>query len=409
VTGGFDGANIEVMSFKDHRRKTLQWGGTFGRYLPSGHLIYLNRGSLFAVPFDLDTLEEHGTPKPVLEEVSYTADEGSAQFDFSRAPSGPGTLVYRSGGAGNGMVTIQWLDAASNTEPLLAKPGLYRRPRVSPDGQRLALEVTEESGTDIWVYEWQRDTMTRVTFGGAHSIPVWSPDGQCMLFRGEFGRIFWTCSDGAGKPQPLIQIKNLQTTAWSFTPEGKRLAFYEAGTGTAFDLWTVPVESDGAGLRAGKPEVFLQTPADERYPSFSADGQWLAYTSNESGAYQVYVRAFPDKGVKVQISNSGGAYPVWARHGRELFFRNTDSQIMVADYTVKGNSFAASKPRLWSEKRLADFGVVGYGTYDLAPDGKRIAALMPAAGPKAQKAENHVIFLQNFFDEVRRRTATGGK
>ena len=407
VTGGYDGANIEIMSFKDHRRKTLQRGGTFGRYLPSGHLIYLNRGTLFAVPFDLDTLEVRGTPRPVLEEISYSPEEGCAQFDFSGAPSGPGILVYRSG-VGNGMVTIQWLDAAGNTQPLLAKPGLYRRPRLSLDGQRLALEVTEGSGSDIWVYEWQRDTMTRVTFGGAHLIPVWSPDGRCILFRGEFGMMFWTRSDGAGKPQPLIQKKNLET-AWSFTPEGKRLAFYESGTGTAYDLWTVPVESDGAGLRAGKPEVFLQTPADERYPSFSPDGRWLAYTSNESGAYQVYVRAFPDKGGKWQISNSGGVYPVWARDGRELFFRTTDNQIMVAAYTVKGDSFAAGKPRLWSEKRLADFGGgVGYGTYDLAPDGKRIAALMPAAGPEALNAENHVIFLQNFFDEVRRRTAPAG-
>jgi serine/threonine-protein kinase len=305
------------------------------------------------------------------------------------------------------MVTIQWVDAAGKTQPLLAKPGFYRRPRVSLDGRRLVLEVMEGSRSDIWVYDWQRDTMTRVTFGGANLIPVWSPDGRGILFRGEFGMMFWTRSDGAGKPQPLIQKKNSET-ACSFTPEGKRLAFYESGIGTAYDLWTVPLESDGAGLRTGKPEVFLQTPADERHPSFSPDGRWLAYISNESGAYQVYVRAFPDKGFKVQISNSGGAYPVWAPDGRELFFRATD-QIMVADYTVKGDSFEASKPRLWSEKRLADYGVVGYGTYDLAPDGKRIAALIPAAGTEAQKTENHVIYLQNFFDEVRRQTAARGK
>ncbi len=119
----------------------------------------------------------------------------------------------------------------------------------------------------------------------------------------------------------------------------------------------MPLESDSAGLRAGKPEVFLQTPADERYPSFSPDGRWMAYSSDESGTFQVYVRAFPDKGGKWQISNSGGGYPMWSRNGHELFFETLDNHIMVAAYTVKGDSFVADKPRMWSEKQLG--GAVG--------------------------------------------------
>ena len=114
----------------------------------------------------------------------------------------------------------------------------------------------------------------------------------------------------------------------------------------------MPLESDGAGLRAGKPEVFLQTPADERHPSFSPDGRWMAYASDESGTFQVYVRAFPDKGGKWQISNSGGMYPMWSRNGHELFFETLDNHIMVAAYTVKGDSFVADKPRVWSEKQI---------------------------------------------------------
>jgi Tol biopolymer transport system component len=185
------------------------------------------------------------------------------------------------------------------------------------------------------------------------------------------------------------------------------VAYQESNPATAFDLWTVPLESDSSGLRAGKPEVFLNTPADERHPSFSPDGRWLAYASDESGTYQVYVRAFPDSGGKWQVSNSGGVFPVWSRNGRDLFFRTEDSRMMAASYTVKGDSFAADKPRLWSEKQLANVGVTP--NYDLAPDGKRIAALMPVEEPEEQKAQTQVIFLQNFFDEVRRRTATGGK
>jgi Tol biopolymer transport system component len=127
------------------------------------------------------------------------------------------------------------------------------------------------------------------------------------------------------------------------TPDGKRLAFWGQDSKTSYDLWTVPIKSDSAGLRAGKPEVFLQTPADERHLSFSPDGRWLAYSSNESGTYQVYFRAFPDKDGKWQISNSGGAYPMWSRNARELFFDTLDNHIMVAEYTVKGDSFVADK------------------------------------------------------------------
>src|ERR1700682_74645 len=198
-----------------------------------------------------------------------------------------------------------------------------------------------------------------------------------------WGGMFWTRSDGAGKPQPLTQSKVTQTP-YSFTPEGKRLAVHEI-TNSGYHLWTVPVESDGTGLRAGKPEVFLQTQFSERSPSFSPDGRWLAYASDESGAYQVYVRAFPDKGGKWQISNSGGVYPVFSRNGRELFFRTEDNRIMVAAYTGKGDSFAADKPRVWSEKKIADSGLNGMN-YDVAPDGKRIGGLMPAGWTGTQKA-----------------------
>jgi serine/threonine-protein kinase len=398
ATNGFDRANIEVMSLPDHSRKILVRGGTYSRYLPSGHLVYVNRGTLFAVPFDADRLEVHGTPAPVLDQIGYNAQLGSAQLDFSQT----GTLIYRSGGAGGGLLTVAWLDRAGNVHPLLAKPGAYVNPSLSPDGQRLAVNVVEGSGTDIWVYDWQRDTMTRLTFTGTADGAVWSPDGRYIAFLALGEGLSVIRSDGSGKPQPLIQSKN-RLLPQSFAPDGKRLVFFETPSGTGDGLWAVPLESDNAGLRAGKPEVFLQTQGSAL--SFSSDGRWMAYVSNESGTDQVYVRAFPDKGGKWQISNSGGTWPMWSRNGRELFFETLNNHIMVAAYAVKGDSFAADKPQLWSEKQLGTSG--GRKNVDLAPDGKRIATLMLVEAEEGQRAQSHVIFLENFVDDMRRKVPVG--
>jgi serine/threonine protein kinase/Tol biopolymer transport system component len=396
---------IEVMSLGDHHVKTLQRGGSFARYLPTskgaGYIVYTNGGRLFAIPFDLHTLAVRGTPVPVLEDVASSAANGSAQFDFSNGTSAPATLVYRNGTRAASLFTVQWLDSQGKTQPLLATPGDYRRPRLSPDGQRLALTVTKDGADDVWVYDLHRSVMTRLTFGGIENPDVvWTPDGRFIMFAAD-GGIAWTRSDGGSKSHFLTQSKAIQRP-WSISPDGRRLAIMQQR-----DLWTMPVESDGDGLRGGKPEIFLHTEFEERHDFFSADGRWMAYSSNESGTFQVYVRAFPDKGGKWQISNDGGLYPVFSRNGHDLFYRTEDNQIMVASYTVMGDSFVADKPRVWSDKRIANVG--NGGTYDVAPDGKRIAALMPVDGPEDLQTQNHVIFLQNFSDEVRRRTAVAGR
>jgi serine/threonine-protein kinase len=391
------------MTLADHHRKVVVQGGTSPRYLATqngaGYLLYTNRATLFAVPFDPDKLETRGTALPMLDDVNHSAI-GSAQLDVSRT----GALVYRRGGGDAGLLTVTWIEGAGKTEPLLAKPGLYDRPELSPDGQRLAVDVTEGSGSDIWVYDWKRDTMTRLSFTGTAISPMWSPDGRYIAWGTAAQGMFAARSDGAGQPQPLTQSKD-QQSPWSFTPDGRRLAFQDRSPKSLYDLWTVPIESDPAGLRAGTPEVFLQTPADERSPALSPDGRWLAYFSDESGTYQIYVRAFPDKGAKWQISNSGGIYPMWSRNGHELFFETTDNRIMLAPYTVKSDSFAADKPLLWSDRKLG--GVAGAKNVTIAPDGKRFAALTPAAAPEAEHAQNQVVFQLNFSDELRRRFPAG--
>ena len=159
-------------------------------------------------------------------------------------------------------------------------------------------------------------------------------------------------------------------------------------------------------MRLGKPELFLGTPFAEIFPAFSPDGRWLAYQSNESGDMEVYVRPFPGPGGKWQISTGGGLWPLWSRDGRELLVQNLDGRVMATSYSVKGGSFAAGKPRVWSETRLL-VNSGGMPVYDLAPDGKRLAAVL--ASNQGGGEPTRLTFLLNFFDELRRRAPASGK
>jgi serine/threonine-protein kinase len=197
-----DASSIEVMTLADHHRKTVSRGGTSPRYVATsngaGYLVYLNKATLFAIPFDLDKLETRGTALPILDDVASSGLVGAAHLSFSRS----GTLVYRRSSGDSGLLTVAWLDGAGKTQPLLAKPGVYGRPNLSPDGQRVALDVTEGSGTDIWAYDWQRDTMTRLTFTGKAYNAAWSPDGRYIVFMARGEGMSVTRSDGSGKAQP---------------------------------------------------------------------------------------------------------------------------------------------------------------------------------------------------------------
>jgi serine/threonine-protein kinase len=402
---GVDQASVEVVSLPDRRRKTLLRGGVSPHYATApdgaGYLLYSNRGTLFAIPFDLKRLETRGTAVPVLDGVGHERLGGAAHFDVSRT----GTLVYRKvGGPARTLSTVQWLDAAGQKEPLLARPGMYGGASLSPDGKRLALTVAEGSKRDVWVYNPQRDTMTRLTFGdGSFSDPVWSPDGRYIVFTSDKGGMLWTRADGAGGPQPLTQTRDARQFASSFSQDGKRLAYYgqntDPGAGSpGFWIWTMSIEDSGGQLRAGKPEPFLKTQFNDCCAVFSPDGRWLAYVSYESGKAEVYVRAFPmaGHGGRWQISNSGGDVPMWSRKDRELLYQSGD-KIMSVSYAAQGEVFLPAKPRVWAAK------LGGATDFDLAPDGRRFAAVFPVGTPGVSKAEHEVTFVFNFWGELKRK------
>jgi eukaryotic-like serine/threonine-protein kinase len=348
VTGfGADRANIEVRAVHGGERKILVRGGTFGRYLPTGFLTYVNQGTLYAVPFDLDRLVLTGTPVPALDDISYSRTFGYAQFDISLT----GTLVYRKGAESERFV-VEWLDRSGKQESLMARPGRYEWLRLSPDGRQLAYSGVEGGAASVWIYDQQRDETRRLTTSAdVYHLPMWWPDSRVLVFGGGTG-MAWINADSTDRPHPLSTSRTGQVP-WSVTPDRKRLAYYQMNPVTGFDLWTVPVTFDSNGLKFGIPEPLLQTAAFEVYPSFSPDGRWMAYASNDSGAWEVYVRAFPDNGTKVRISSNGGSLPTWSPNGRELLYRTLDQQIMVTTCSVAGGSFVAGAPQPWSTDRLA--------------------------------------------------------
>ncbi len=399
----FENASIATVSLKTGETKILVRGGYFGRYLPTGdsvgHLVYVHEGVLFAVPFDSSSLELRGVAVPILENLAGDPASGAGQFSFS----GNGNIAYRTGKVSAQSWPVLWLDDAGRTRPLIAHPSFYLTPRFSPDGQRLALLQIENNKFGIFVYDWQRDTLSRVGFDTEQtSYPTWSPDGKHLVVRFNSGLgLGWMRADGAGETQSLLDSKS-QVSPYSFFPDGKRLAFMEIGPDGTYDLWTLALDVNNPDHpRPREPELFLRTSANERYPAVSPDGRWIAYTSDESGRYEVYVRPFPGPGGKWQISSGGGTLPIWSHSGRELFFESPDSHIIVTDYDGEKESFVSGKPRLWSNQQLRD--ISGVLNYDLAPDGKRFAIFPELKASIEEKGSIHVSFLENFFDELRRR------
>jgi serine/threonine-protein kinase len=410
VAGNYDDADIDVVSLKTGERKTVQRGGTSPHYLASpsgaGYLIYLHQATLFGAPFDLVHLAMSGAPAHLLEDVG-SAGLGLGYFDVGGAPTGPGTFVYLPGLGQRGW-PILWLESSGKTQPLHATPAVNVTPRFSPDGKRLAYAMGTSQGVDLWVKDVDRDISARRTFlPGLNHWPVWTPDGKNIIFASTYHNspgLYWIRSDGSAEPQRLTDGK-LQEVPTSISPDGKRLAFHSVGIGGSLDIFTAIIEDDSGHPKLGKPELFLGTPFSEGGPAFSPDGRWLAYQSNESGSPQIYVRPFPGPGGLVQISTSGGIFPIWSRRGRELFFTSSDGRIMVAGYTAEGASFTAGKPRVWSETRLRIAGITS-NTSDLAPDGKRFA-ILPADVAGDDKPITHVTILLNFFDALERRLPAG--
>jgi len=402
----FDRAQIVAYTISTGQQKVVIQDGFYGRYVPTGHLVYVHEGTLFAVRFDAKRLKITGPSAPILEGVVANPATGGAQFSFSEA----GNLVYVAGRGLPVLSSIYWMERNGTFTALRETPATYLSPAFSPDGKRLAMEINDGKRSDIWTYEWGRDTLTRTTLGGESSHdPVWTPDGQRITYTVEekgMYSLYWKRGDGSGEATRLTENLNPEY-AGSWRPDGKVLAFTQSNPHTGSDIMILPMDgSENSGWIPGGPKIFLSGPHEERTPAFSPDGRWLAYSSNESGDYEVYVQAFPGPGARWQISTSEGQHPKWSRNGKELFYCTKEGKIMVVAYTVSGDSFVAEKPQLWSTQSLNLMNLGALSMFDLHPDGRRFA-VVKVPGSTAGSPLNEGTLISNFFDEVRAKVSVG--
>jgi Tol biopolymer transport system component len=382
--------------------KTLVTGGTDARYLATGHLVYGYGGGLLAAGFDPVHGKLLGSALPVVEGVQMSASNGGTQYDVSQT----GTLAYVPGGMLEGMSRIVMVARNGSEEKHFDVKPAVGEMRLSLDGRRLALR-TFKANDDIHILDLAGGTAPRFTFeGGDEQSPVWTPDGARVVYssaRGAPSSIYWKAADGSGTPHLLSKAEHPRLPS-AISPDGRFLLFTEQHPATRSDLWLMALD-DGA---AADPRPWIQTPFDEMTPSFSPDGRWVAYASSESGETQIFVARFPDGSMRQQISTSGGAEPLWAANGREIFYRrhagDGDRMQVMAVGVATEPSLSAGSPHVLFEGKYFDADVWA-PTYAVMPDGQHFLLQTP---PVLEPVRQIQIVL-NWFEELKRRVPVGAK
>jgi eukaryotic-like serine/threonine-protein kinase len=402
ASGTEDDSQIVLQPLDGGARKILVKGGQDPRVLPTGQLVYIHGTTLLGVPFDAKRLEVSGGPVPLVEGVSQVPLFGTGHF----AVSSNGTLVYRPGTSVGGQTrSLVWVDRAGHEQPISAKPRAYQYARLSPDGTKIAVGSADEEN-DIWLWDLAKETLTRLTFGPASEIySPWMPDGKHILFSvGDSAAtavrdIFRKAADGTGPIEALSKNKSGGAPS-SISPDGKFVVYRTGLLTEPNDLLLLSLDG------SGKSTPLLADPKfHERNGEISPDGRWIAYESDESGPFEVYVRPFPavDTG-RWQISSDGGGFPLWSRSGKELFYVATIGgsvrRLMVVQIQP-GQSFTYGKPQT-----LFDMSAYYASTgrmIDISPDGKRFLMIKPVGiDPTIHPS---FVVVSHWVDEVRAKVS----
>jgi eukaryotic-like serine/threonine-protein kinase len=392
VTGGLDAAQVAVLNLTSGQWETVVRGGHHGHYVPSGHLVYASGGTLRAVAFDPARLATRGNPVTVVPRVVTTA-AGGADFDVAR----DGTLVYVEAlNAGAQLRTLTWVDRQGRETALEAPPRQYMHPRLSPDGTRIAATIVSDGEPNVWVWDIVRSALRLVTSDpGGGNGPIWVAEDRLVFnaVRTAPMSLFGQSASGHGGPERLTEGPRLQWAA-GVTPDGSTMVFNEETSG-AINLWLLPLAKRQARRLA-------ETRFSERNGVVSPDGRWLAYESDRSGQFEVYVSPFPNVGDgQSLVSAGGGRQPLWARSGRELFYLTFDGALMASAADASGRNWgAATATKLLDARYFTGGGAAGDPArhYDVSLDGTRFL-MMKEIAPTTSVP---IVVVQNWFAELKR-------
>jgi serine/threonine-protein kinase len=408
ITDRWDNARIVVQSLKSGERKTLIDGGSDGRYLPTGHLVYALGGTLFAVPLNVRRLEVTGGPTPVVEGVR-RADNATGTAQFSSSNSGSLISVPGPAGVSRGLRVFVVADRTGTTDLMNLPPGAYAHPRVSPDGTRLAFGTDDDKEANIWIYELSGvGAPRRITFSGRNRFPVWSGDGQRVAFQsdreGDLG-IFWQRADGAGEAERLTKgEQGASHVPESWSRDGKHLLFTIA-QGSTLTLWTFALDE-----RKATPfgDVRSRQPIDAL---FSPDGRWVAYAAVEGSprtAGGVFVQPFPATGARYQVPKLDFDYhPLWSADGKGLFYIPSAGRFAAVSVQMQP-SFAFGNPvEAYATAFTQRYRVGDVRNYDITPAGKFVALVDPREpGVSGTSAAPEIQVVLNWFEELKQRVPT---
>ena len=387
-------AQIVAQSVKTRERTVLIDGAQDGRYLPTGHLVYGFNNVLFAVPFDVRSRQTTGGSVALDEGVNQQLVTGGLQFAVSTS----GSLVYIPGAVrGSTVDTLTWRGRDGSEEIILAPPRRYGRPRVSPDGTRVAVDIISGDSRDIWIWDLMGETLDQLTFDQADdNYALWTPDSARVLFSStrDGGGVFWKAADGTGQVERLMKGP---ARPYAWTADG-RLIFEQDR-----DIGVLTMEGERT------VEMLLDTEDLEGEPALSRDGRWLAYFRiGNAGPPGIYVQPFPNvDGSLWNVSKGYGIQPVWSPTGRELFFRS-QTDVMVAQIETE--------PTFNPRTPTAVLGLRGFRIAlgrddarmrDLAPEGDRFIFRRSATLEEtSDETFNGLIFIENWFEELKRLVPT---
>ena len=384
--GSLGAPKIIVRDLQDRRNEVLADGG-WPYYSPGGHLLFERDNDLWALPFSVASLKATGEAFPVAQ----NAQGPSVARD--------GTLVYTDAASADRQ--LGWRSRTGERLEVIGQPqGGMARPSLSPDGRQVVLQSrVSGGGADIWVHDIARGSRTRITFNTDSLQPTWSPSGQqitYMSFRGGSTEIFRASTDGSGNEIQLTdEPLNEADPDWS--PDGRYLIYHTLGDPkTQRDLWYRETEPGGG---TSDPVVFVQTRFNERVATFSPDGRFVAYCSDQSGQYEVYVRPFPKGGRVTKVSVGGGGQPRWGKNGKELFY--VEGMTLLSVPVSGSGGFSAGLPKPLFDNAGLVAGLSLKPQYDVSDDGQRVVLVEPLGDATAKPRSIHVA--QNWFAEFRDR------